>query len=238
MFVNKKYQDYLKEMNGKNQKFNLTIWIIDILKIFFYLEYENDIKNSVEQLERCINILVPPTEELFTNEDFNLVSTERVSKLPPKTNETEQKPDEENDELDDSNNAEDWNQEDDDDDEDEDDFVEVATKKSKEEIEEERYVEMRYLGVLNEANTVVSLDELKNAPALTIDLHLRENDENKVVMEVMRDLYKELKKSSLVRVQTWIKVRKIKLKLLDALFQRFFQLLFILLDTENRILHR
>lgn len=150
----------------------------------------------MEQFDRCINILVPKTEELFTNEDFNI---EPVGKNPPQK--SDKSPIETTTNVDEM----DENEDDSDDDSDsDDDFVEVASKKTKEEIEEERYVEMRYLGVLN-GDKPVSLEEFKNAN-FTIDLRLQENDENKVVIEIMRDLYKEMKKSSLVRIQNWIKV--------------------------------
>lgn len=156
---------------------------------FNWKEYEPDIRNSLEQLERCISILVPKSDELFTNEDFNLQSSEKSTKTA----------DELVDEF--------MSSKEDESSDDEDDFVEVPTKKTKEELDEERYVELRYLGILNEDKTVaaMTIEDFKNAP-LTIDLHLRENDENKVVIEIMRDLYKELKKSSLVRINNWIKV--------------------------------
>lgn len=166
----------------------------------------------MEQFDRCINILVPKTEEIFTNEDFNI---ESVGKNPPqKTDKSSIETANSSNigEIDDDDN-EDGDNSDDDSDSSEDDFVEVASKKTKEEIEEERYVEMRYLGVLN-ADKPVSLDEFKNAK-FTIDLRLQENDENKVVIEIMRDLYKEMKKSSLVRIQNWIKVEWLDFGLLD-----------------------
>ena len=156
----------------------------------------------MEQFDRCINILVPKTEEIFTNEDFNI---EAIGKNAPQKSDKssiETANSSNIDEIDDDEDGGDNS--DDDSDSSDDDFVEVASKKTKEEIEEERYVEMRYLGVLN-ADKPVSLDEFKNAK-FTIDLRLQENDENKVVIEIMRDLYKEMKKSSLVRIQNWIKV--------------------------------
>lgn len=147
-------------------------------------------------MERCINILVPKSEELFTNEDFNL--SERVSEKSSI------------EEVNKSIDAEVDNYESDSDD-DEDDFVEVRPKKSKEELEEDRYIELRYLGILNDDNKIaepMSIEQFKSVN-LTIDLHLRENQDNKVVIDIMRDMYKELKKSWLSKINNWIKVEYI-----------------------------
>lgn len=163
------------------------------------IEYETDIQNSAQQLDRCISILVPKTEDLFSNEDFGIRSENRSPTTVTEPSYSEQ-----------LNSTDDQDSEEDTDD----DFVEVPSKKTKEELEEERFVELRYLGILNQ-NGPMSIDEFKNTN-LTIDLNLREDDENKVVIEIMRDLYKELKNSSLARINNWIKVGVFKICLCDS----------------------
>lgn len=104
-------------------------------------------------------------------------------------------------------------------DDDDDDFVEVRPKKSKEELEEDRYIELRYLGILNDDNKIaepMSIEQFKSVN-LTIDLHLRENHDNKVVIDIMRDMYKELKKSWLSKINNWIKVEIYCLYILNNL---------------------
>ena len=135
-------------------------------------------------MDRCISILVPKDDDLFTVDDFE------NSKKPRDTGTVEPEITDNDDE-----NSED--------DSSEDDFVEVAPKKSKEELDEDRYVELRYLGLLNEQNNAMSLESFRS---ISIDLNLRENEDNKVVIDIMRDLYKELKKSSMVKINNWIKV--------------------------------
>jgi hypothetical protein len=132
-----------------------------------------------------------PGVDLFDNNDFNI----RNSKLPMldldtnKTSEIE--------------NAETSNLEtDSDSEEDDDDFIEVPEVKSKSEIEAEREVEMKYLGFAK--NSANATENAKSG--FTIDINLLENEENKVLFETMRDLYKELKNSHLVKVNNWIKV--------------------------------
>lgn len=169
--------------------------------MFIIKECEFDIKNSLEQLDRCISILVPK-DDLFTNEDFSLENSKKPKEKQP--NSLLQTAEDSNvtSENDNASNS------DDDSDSSEDDFVEVPSKKTKEELEEDRYVELRYLGLLNEntnSTEAMTLERFKNVN-LSIELNLRENEENKVVIEIMRDLYKELKKSSLVKVNNWIKV--------------------------------
>jgi hypothetical protein len=126
---------------------------------------------------------MPKEEELFDNEDFNLNSGSKrpmqpVQSLPEAISEEE---------------AEETDSDDDDD-----DFVEVRAKRSKEEIEAERELELRYLGFTGEEGAT-------NNGQMQIDLRFKENEDNAVVIEIMRGLYKELKKSYLVKINNWIK---------------------------------
>lgn len=186
IFLNKKYEEYLKELNGENFRYTNHDILLRPKSLFYELENENDIKNSVEQLNRCIEILVPKSEDLFTNDDFNMASCDAPRTSKQDAAEEIEGVDDDEEEVDDD-----------------DDFVEVPSKKNKEEQDEDRYVEMRYFGMLDSAESAMSLDKFKD---ITVDLHLRENDENKVVIEIMRDLHKELKKSYLAKINNWIKV--------------------------------
>jgi hypothetical protein len=132
---------------------------------------------------------VPKEEELFGKEDFDVEA--RASKKPPSTVPTSESTESDKD-------AAETSDEDDQDDDDDDDFVEVRPKKTREEIEAERELEMRYLGFAD--NTALSTDE-----QLKIDIRLRENEDNAVVIEIMRGLYKELKRSYLAKINNWIK---------------------------------
>lgn len=132
-----------------------------------------------------------PGVDLFDNNDFNI----RNSKLPMLSLDKGNKKEIDTTENETSNLESDS-------DEDEDDFVEVAEVKSKSEIQAETEVEMKYLGFSKD--TVNSSENGKSG--FTIDINLLENEENKVLFESMRDLYKELKNSHLAKVNNWIKV--------------------------------
>jgi hypothetical protein len=41
---------------------------------------------------------------------------------------------------------------------------------------------------------------------LEVNIKLKENEENKIVIDIMRDLYKELKNSHLIKINIWLKV--------------------------------
>ncbi|CAF1031317.1 unnamed protein product [Brachionus calyciflorus] len=142
-------------------------------------DLEVDIKNCVKQLEQSINILVPH-ENLFNNEDFNITESKRT---PVSRNIQEEISDFEDSDSDD-------------------DFVEVPVKRSKEEEVEHTNLELKYLGFFN--GTSSTIEELKNTN-IKIDLFLNENDENKVVIDIMKDLSKELKNLYLVKINKWIK---------------------------------
>lgn len=135
-------------------------------------------------MDRCIKILLP-NEDLFNKEDFNLSSSKKTPDIQVEDKiENEEEEDEESSD-------------------DEDDFEEVPMKKTKEETVEESNLELNYLGFLNGSTN--SAEDLKNT-RIKIDLFLKENDENKVIIEIMRDLYKELKNSHLLKINNWIKV--------------------------------
>ena len=153
----------------------------------------------VEQLERSIKILMPG-DELFDNYDFNF------NKASAEDNTSEEKPIETEDSREDSDTDE---TETDDEDDSEDDFVEVAPSKSKEEIEHERDVELKYLGIAKDGSGFANGGVNNGANSkgnFKIDLNLTENEENKILFEIMRGLYKELKNSHLAKATNWIKV--------------------------------
>ena len=92
-------------------------------------------------------------------------------------------------------------QTDSDEDDSEDDFVEVKLNKSKSQLEEEREVEMKFLGF----GSSTSNNNNNNTSNYNIDLNIYENEDNKQVIETMREFYKELKNSHLTKVTYWIK---------------------------------
>jgi hypothetical protein len=156
------------------------------------LDMEADITNCIEQFERSVKLLMPG-EDIFDNYDFNLKSN-YVSQNKETINESEKEVDADTSSCDDESESES-----------EDDFVEVNAAKSKEEIEKERDEEMKYLGISKNSG-FQKLNGKNNAGQLDIDIHLNEDEDNKIVFEIIRGLYKELKNSHLVRVNNWIKV--------------------------------
>ena len=165
---------------------------------------EVDINGCIEQLERSIKILMPG-DELFNSYDFNIKTTHELMDFEESTDNSAAKcsnQDDENGELERPSDDDD----DDDDDDSEDDFVEVSVPKTKEEIENERSEEMKYLGISKDGSGLQNKNQFEFTGQLKIDLHLKENDENKVVFEIIRGLYKELKNSHLIKVNDWIKL--------------------------------
>ena len=79
-----------------------------------------------------------------------------------------------------------------------DDFVEV---KPENEEEEDPDIELRYLGFLKDDSS-----EYTRNYNLEVNIKLKENEENKIVIDIMRDLYKELKNSHLIKINIWLKV--------------------------------
>lgn len=154
---------------------------------------EIDINTCVEQFERSIKLLMPG-EDLFDNYDFNLKTKHILQNMESNENELE-KESEEDATLSD-------------DDDSEDDFVEVNVKKSKEEIESERNEEMKYLGILKDG-TSLRMNGKETSGQMNIDINLNEDEDNKIVFEIIRGLYKELKNSYLTKINNWIKVNKI-----------------------------
>lgn len=61
--------------------------------------------------------------------------------------------------------------------------------------------ELRYFGFFNGHDS-----EYTRSFELKLNLNLNENEENRVVIDSMKDFYKELKYSHLVTVNMWIKV--------------------------------
>ena len=119
---------------------------------------------------------------MFSNEDFQLPTTSGFSRPKEALIETELASTEAN-----------QSEESDDDD----DFVEVETANRAEEEE----IELRYLGFLNDQNSANTRNyELSvNVAGFKID------DENRIVVQIIRDLHKELKNSHLLKTQDWIK---------------------------------
>ena len=72
-----------------------------------------------------------------------------------------------------------------------DDFVEV---KPENEEDEDPDIELRYLGFLKDDSS-----EYTRNYNLEVNIKLKENEENKIVIDIMRDLYKELKNSHLIK---------------------------------------
>jgi hypothetical protein len=129
-----------------------------------------------------------PGDELFDNKDFNLNNSKKTSIDIEKQADdilNEQEMDEQNET---------------DEDDSEDDFVEVKLNRSKSELEEERQVEMKFLGFGCSAS-----DSKIGTSNFQIDLNLNENDDNKEILNTMRDIYKELKNSYLTKLTFWIK---------------------------------
>lgn len=145
---------------------------------------KEDIKNCIGQLERCLDIIKP--NDLFENADFELptsISTKKQSII-----DTESIKEDHLRELETESDS---------DDDDDDDFVEVPVAKNNEDEE----IELRYLGFLNDKSSAYTRNfELE----LKVD-SFKIDDENKIVVEIMRDLYKELKNSYMVKVKDWIK---------------------------------
>lgn len=88
-------------------------------------------------------------------------------------------------------------------DESDEDFVEVPIKRTKEDVISETNLEMHYLGFLGKE----SIEDLINTE-IKIEEFLKENDDNKIVIDIMKDLSKEIKNSYLLRINKWIKVFK------------------------------
>jgi hypothetical protein len=129
-----------------------------------------------------------PGDEIFGNRDFNLIDSKKST-----VDIFEQSNNNLNDEeMDEETDA--------DEDESEDDFVEVKLNRSKSELEEDRQVEMKFLGF--GSTTSENKNDTSN---FRIDLNLYENEDNKEILQTMRDIYKELKYSYLTKVTFWIK---------------------------------
>ncbi len=131
------------------------------------------------QLERCIDILKP--NDLFESADFDLPKI-NLSEKAANIIETEQMIAESDSETDD----------------DDDDFEEVPCTSQKEQEE----MELRYLGFLNDKGSSSARDYELEFPVDQFKI----DEENKIVVEIMRDLQKELN-SYLTKIKDWIKVR-------------------------------
>lgn len=84
------------------------------------------------------------------------------------------------------------------------DFVEVPFKETPNYDDED---ELRYLGFFRDRNS-----EFSRHYNLQIEISLKENEENRIIVETMREFYKELKNSYLDKLTKWIKVRITKIK--------------------------
>lgn len=147
-------------------------------KKIFIKDTESDIKNCINQLDQSIKILFP-SEDMFTNDDFIPID----SKMTP-----------------DVHYSNDANELTDDSDE---DFVEVPNKRTKEDIIAETNLEIHYLGFLDKQST--SIQNLINTE-IKIEQYLKENDDNKVLLDIMKDLSKEIRNLYLNKINKWIKV--------------------------------
>ena len=149
------------------------------------VDSEPDIKNCVDQLERCINILIPKPEDLFISEEAsNENKTKRYVQF-----ETETQPST-------SSGTDAGKEEESDSDDSDDGFEEVPMDKK---VDED--IELRYLGFLEDKGS-----EFNRNYNLELNLNLEVDEENKIVIEIMKDLYKELKNSHLKKITLWIKV--------------------------------
>jgi hypothetical protein len=101
----------------------------------------------------------------------------------------------------------------------------VPLNKSLEQIDEERRIEMEYLGFSNGKMTQTTSRLHEEKSNLTIDINLNENEDNRVLIQTIRDLYKELEDSHLLKVSTWINVAFC-----------FYYFKFILFNEQNEIL--
>lgn len=133
-------------------------------------------------MERCFEILKP--NDLFDSSDFNL---SKPGLGAGKTNIIATEEDNCTSEMAESDSDSD------------DDFEEVPSKNQQEEEE----IELRYLGFLNDKSSEYNRNfELQ----LTVD-RLKIDEENRVLVDIMRDLNKELKNSYLEKIKDWIKVK-------------------------------
>ena len=121
-------------------------------------------KLSIQQLDRCYNILIPKPEDVFN--DFNDEPTESSV-----------------------NNK-------DDDSESDDEFETVKIPGL-----EDNNDELRYLGFLNGRDS-----EYSRNFQLDINLKFGQNEDNKILIDIIKDLYKEVKYSHLLSLNNWIKV--------------------------------
>ena len=172
--------------------------------LYLFAETEQDIKTCIDQLDRCITLLVPKFDELFEEASAKTQASDRNqtknSKLtPPSVDSPSKRPAEPK-----GPTSEEGSDEDSDDDDDDDDFVEVPTGDNSVNKEEED-LELRYLGFLNDKSS-----EFVRNYNIKLDIGLVENEENQVIIEIMRDLNKELKKSHLTKINDWIKVKLIR----------------------------
>lgn len=129
-------------------------------------------------MERCIDILKP--NDLFQNSDFELPIISNEKKESIIATELEESG------LEGSSDS----------DEDDDDFVEVEPNDNRTEDEE---IELRYLGFLGDRSSAREYNLELSVDTFKID------NENKIVVDIMRDLEKELN-SYLTKIKNWIKV--------------------------------
>ena len=136
-------------------------------------------------MERCIDILKP--NDLFDLSDFEITKI-KIGENKTAIIETEEM------------ETSDLIASDDGDDEESDgDFEEVPSGDRKEAEE----AELRYLGFLTDKSSANARDyelELQVNP-------FKIDEENGIVVEIMRDLEKELSSSYLIKIKDWIKVR-------------------------------
>jgi hypothetical protein len=127
-------------------------------------------------LDRCFNILIPKPDEIFNEFDFENRPT--TSKTAISTSDLTS------------------NLDNDDSDTDDDDFVEVKLLGDENDDEEE----LRFLGFLNGRDS-----EYTRNFELNLNLKFDQNEDNRILVEIIKDLYKELKYSHLDSLTVWIK---------------------------------
>ena len=132
------------------------------------LEKESDIRSTIEQIDRCFNILIPKPEDVFN--DFG-ISQSSLNK----------------------------NNDDNSDTDDDDNFETVIIPGCENDDTEE---ELRYLGFLKGRDSEYSRNFELNININKID----NNEDNRILIEILRDLYKEIKYSHLDSLSNWIKV--------------------------------
>ena len=149
----------------------------------------------MNQLKRCFDIIIPKPEA-FLGEADEVVKKQEKTKTFQIYEETDEEDEEEPEPENEKSNIISKNNDESDNESSDDDFVEVPLKTSTDTIDE-----LRYLGFFNDRNS-----EFTRHYNLQIDIGIKESEENKIIRETMREMYKELENAHLKKLNKWIKV--------------------------------